>query len=187
MGIGKLFQDARKKKGWKIVDVARQAIGKECKNIRVLQCIESGGDVFPAKVFRDRFAEVLGLCEEEILLAMSEDFTALDMPIPPVAVVKIMPCVYQELKLPENCSQEEAIEIAKRHSIEHGKSTCVRLSEIRTCYISPAGRSCEGYSVPQSTLAGVLGIPTFLSPKLRQGLNKVLGKTVIESQNKTGK
>lgn len=88
---------------------------------------------------------------------MSEDFARLDRPVPPRAIVRIMAAVYIPLELPEGCTVDEAVKIAKRHAVEEKRRVWVALSELRCITIRPDGTSYESYGLPHTTLGGLPG------------------------------
>lgn len=151
--VATLFRQAREKLGLRPVDVARRAGYKNvAKGIRRLTNIEDGSDIFPRPVIYRKFLHILGIDEWDVLQAMALDFDALDQPVQPRIIERVIPSFYVEHELPEGVTREEAIAIARRISVERNHSVCVTLTRIRGIYIWPDGQEHEGYGLPVDNL-----------------------------------
>ena len=152
------------------------------KGANKLVRIERGEDVFPDDELRGRFARLLGITEDEMLAAMSEDFERLDRPAPPEVIVRVAAAVHVGLDLPEGCTVEEALEIAKRHAVEEKRHVCVVLSQLRCITIRPDGTSFESFGLPTTTLGGLPGklLEERFRSKWGARLMKGVAGTVVE-------
>jgi len=176
--IGRLFHQAREEQGMSFGDVVRRAgCRRASKWANKLVMIERGEAPFPPTGLLERFAPALELTEEDITVALCEEFIRLDEPIKPEAVVRMMPAVYVPLRLPEGVSPDEAVRAARSHSKVTGFKVFVRLSRIRGVYVQPDGICFESYDVPWSSLGGLPGTPL---PWLRERMKKGLAGTSIE-------
>ncbi len=151
--IATLFRQARTMLGLRPVEIARQAGYRNvAKGIRRVTNIEDGTDMFPKPAVYQRFLPILGLDECDVFQAMALDFEALDQPVPPRLIVRIIPSFYVPRDLPEGVSLDEAIAFARKVSAEEGHSVCVTLTRIRGLYIWPDGKESEGYGLPINNL-----------------------------------
>lgn len=157
--LSTLFKTTRKARGLSLADVARKAGYLNLnKGTRKFLQIERGEVAFPPVSLLEQFGKALELADEDIMLALSEDFTQLDKPVEPQAIIRAMPAVYLTLKLPKGVTQEEAKRLAKEHSVKSGRYVCVVLSCIRGFYAQPDGISFESYGLPNSMIGGFLDI-----------------------------
>ncbi len=148
------------------------------KGMNRLRRLEDPKTYFPNRQVMERFAAVMGISEEEMDLALCTDFEELDRPVKPSVVARVMPAVYTAVKLPEDCSPEEAVEIAKQVSAETGMSCCVTLSKIRGVYVWKDGTIRESYGLPGSPL----GVPAFSGRRAKDlKLQKDVADTPRES------
>lgn len=144
-----LFRRRRREMDLGYKEVAERAgYGNIDKGMRRMQELEDDENYFPHPEIRRRFAEVLDISEEEIESAMRENFRELDRPVDPHIVVRVMPAVYREPDLPEDCTREQAERIAERLSWEEGERCCLVLSHVRSLFYEPDGTKEEIYTVP---------------------------------------
>lgn len=147
--IAELFRAKRKESGLGYKKLAKRAGYRNLdKGMRRMRNLESSDSFFPHPEIRETFAEVLNITEDEIEDAMRKDFEALDQPIEPQLIIRIMAAVYVEGDLPEGCRREEAIEIAEKVATERNRKCCLTLSRIRGIYFETDGTSHEEYSLP---------------------------------------
>jgi hypothetical protein len=118
------------------------------------------------------FAKALGLKREAVLQALCADLAALDEPMPPQVVVRWMPAIYGRLALPERCTEERAVELAKEFSAEKGLRCCVRLSRIRCIYVEPDGAEKLSFSPPGSSFPFSAGFRDRLVARLARRLGR---------------
>ncbi len=151
--LGDLLEQARRAQGRSRIELARAvAIGNPTKNMRLLLAIERGEYLLPPESIWRRFASALGLADEQVLVALSTDFAWLDRPTQPQMIERLFPAVYRRIDLPDGCTREEAVEIARDHARAENRRVAVQVSRIRSIYIDAEGVTRECYSVPRSTL-----------------------------------
>ena len=157
--IGRLVADTRVAQGMSERDLILKAGYKnEAKGLRRLRTIEEGRDPLPAEHRFRPFTKALALDDETILMALCADFDALDKPTPPKVVIRLMPGFYRTLPLPENCTPELAVDLAKRFSAQRGLRCCVCLSRIRSIYVEPDGSVELSFSPPGCSIALSAGL-----------------------------
>jgi transcriptional regulator with XRE-family HTH domain len=170
--IARLFREARSARGWSEVELVKAAgIKRIEKGLRRLRAIESGEDALPQGEVINKFAGPLCLTNEQIILALCEDFAALDQPIPSQVVIRWIPAVYGTMRLPENCTPEEAIKMATKFSREKGFRTCVRLSNIRTVYVEPDGSRMLSFAPPSGGFRFSAALPESIQIEQAPGEN----------------
>ena len=109
-----LFRKTRRELGWDLRQAAEKAGYENIdKGMRRMRELEDKGNFFPHPEIRSRFAEALGITEEQIEDAMRKGFQDLDKPIELHVIVRIMPAIYVEHDLPQGCSREDAGGIAR--------------------------------------------------------------------------
>ena len=149
--ISKLFYAHRKAQGVSVKEIAVQAGYKNIvKGIRRYSKLEHEHSHFPDPRMVERFAPLLGITEDEIDEANAADFQILDQPVRPSLIIRLMAAVYVNHKLPENCTVEQAVEIAKGIAVEKKMNCCVTVSSVRGIYISPDGTANECLGLPVS-------------------------------------
>jgi len=152
--LSELFITARQSRAWTQAEVAAAAgYRNAAKGLRRIQAIESGSDSFPRKETLSRFATALGISDEQVLLALSEDFADMDKPLPPQVTIRWFCGFYGQMRLPADCTPEEAIKLATEFSSAKRLSTCVRLSVLGCVYIEPDGTSKFMYGPPVSSFS----------------------------------
>jgi transcriptional regulator with XRE-family HTH domain len=172
--LGRLVADARKARGLTQQDLVRLAgYRNETKGLRRLRRIENGDDPLPAEHLLRPFVKALGLDEEAILMTLCSDFAALDEPTPTRVVIRLMPGFYRSLPLPEGCTVEQAVELAKRFSAEKNLSCCVCLSRIRSIYVEPSGSERLSFSPPGCSIALSAGLCDKVMLRLAKRLKDV--------------
>jgi len=127
--------------------------------------LEDGRNLLPAPRIVARYAEVLRIDDADIIRAFALDRQALDQPIKPYLVERLMPAVYRRHKLSEDCPVDEARKIAARMSVETGRSFCLVLSKVRSVYFYPSGKHCESNYVPDTSIGRYKAFMTQASGK----------------------
>jgi transcriptional regulator with XRE-family HTH domain len=182
--VGRLIADARQAKGWSEKDLVMAAgYRKVDKGLRRLRRIEDGSDPLPDERRLAPFAKALGLDGEAVLLALCSDFDALDAPMQPQVVIRWMPAFYGRMALPEGCTEERAVELAKRFSAEQGLRCCVMLSRVRSIYVEPNGTETLSFQPPGCSISMSAG----LRDRIQMRLAKRLGGMTVERAPPTGK
>ena len=175
--FGTLIAETRKAKGWSETDVVHASGYRNvAKGLRRLRSLESGRDVLPDAKRYALFAKALGLTDDQVLLALASDFEEMDEPLPPRVIIRWIPAIYGQMKLPDGCTVEEAIRLAEEFSRTRGYRTCVVLSRLRALYLEPDGSRKQMCGLPGSTCP----LSAELVSKIELKLRLRLGKTPVE-------
>ena len=151
--IGQLFKDARRQAGLTRRDAALAAGYRNVnKGLRRLNSIEDGQTKLHDSRIVERFAAVLDIDDAATGVAFALDWQELDRPIRPYLVERLMPAVYRRHQLPEDCTVHDARVIAAKMSVETGHSFCLVLSQVRSVYFYPSGKTRESYDVPSMSI-----------------------------------
>ena len=112
--LGRLFYSRRSGSGLSVKDMAQLAGYTNIpRGMRKYGAIEDGRQVFPRPESVRRFALILGIEEVETVVAQCVDFENLDRPVPFRLRVRLAPGMYEEHRLSDGCTREEAETIAE--------------------------------------------------------------------------
>ena len=141
--LSKFFRERRLEKGLSLGQVARLlGYTNLCRGANRIQSLERGDKVRPD--FLGRLAEVLGVGPDEIRQRVYLDYKDwlawASEPVRPYVVVRIIPAVYQSVKIPDDALNLEAAEaFAASVARERRMKVCLVLSRLMSVYYDDEG------------------------------------------------
>ncbi len=140
--LSKLLYKSRFEKGLTLGEIARGLGYSVNKGTRKYLEWERGEE-YPEEEKLRELIRVMELDPKEVKKAVEQDRRDyekwLDEPIPMTLVVRIMPAVYADVKVPENLSPEEAEEWACQYARKEKRMVCLVLSRRESVWIDEQG------------------------------------------------
>jgi len=156
--LAKLLWHSRFKKRITLTAIARGVGYSATKGTRKYLEWERGEE-YPEEEKLHQLVRVMALDPKEVKKAVEQDRRDyekwLDEPIPMTLVVRLMPAVYADVKVPENLSPEEAERWACHYARKEKRRVCLVLSRRESVWIDEQGEiSSRGRGRPFMSIRG---------------------------------
>lgn len=117
--------------------------------------------------YLEQIGAKLDVIEFTVEVDQEEFEKALELPFyPEYATVRMMPSVYQSIKLPADLTEEEAIEYLKDYSSKEERICWIKLKDIKTIWVYPNGNVNTSYYKPDYEIENDYLTPTLSGRKI---------------------